>query len=60
MTLREARERTGMSQAQVAKILGISAAAVCMWETGRSVPRIPILRKLTALYGVSADKLIEG
>lgn len=59
MNLREARKRAGLSQVKVAKILGITPAAVCSWETKKAVPRVPILRQLSALYGVSADELIE-
>jgi DNA-binding XRE family transcriptional regulator len=33
-----ARRRAGISQQTVARALGVSQAAVCMWETGRRVP----------------------
>ena len=33
-----ARTKAGLSQAAVAKELGIAPAAVCQWETGKTYP----------------------
>lgn len=38
--IREARARMGWSQADLAKILGVSQAAVGQWERGTTVPRV--------------------
>ncbi|WP_407822109.1 helix-turn-helix domain-containing protein [Sphingomonas arvum] len=35
--LKLARIRSGMTQRQLAQLLGVTPAAVCYWEQGRSV-----------------------
>lgn len=48
---RRLREASGLSQAELARIIGVSTAAVGHWETGaRSNPRGPLLdRYVSAL-----------
>ena len=60
MSFLSERMKTGMSQAKVGERVGVSDAAVCMWETGKTVPRLPMLMKLANLYGCSVDALLEG
>ena len=43
MSFLSARTRTGYSQAKVAKDMGVSDAAVSMWETGKTRPRASLL-----------------
>lgn len=59
MRLQEARAKAGLSQRAVAKELGITDAAVCLWETGRNLPRAALLPKLAALYGCTVDDLLR-
>jgi transcriptional regulator with XRE-family HTH domain len=59
-TLRDARERTGMSQEDAAKHLGISGASFSRMESGESAVTTDRLFKLAALYKVSAASLLEG
>ena len=54
------REKAGVSQAAVAKELGITGAAVCQWEKGKTSPKLPMLRKIAKLYGCSVDALVEN
>lgn len=58
MTLEEARKKTGLSQAEVGKALGVSSAAVCYWETGKNTPRLKLLYKIADLYGLSLTELL--
>lgn len=60
MSFLSERKKTGMSQAEVGKKIGVSDAAVSMWETGKTVPRLPILVKLSALYGCPVDALLQN
>ena len=55
--LRELRERTGLSQTQVADQIGISRAYLSGLEGGHATPGIQTLSKLARLYGVSLDAL---
>ena len=58
--LYEKRRQAGLSQRQVAALLGMSDKAVSKWETGRSKPTTNALRKLAALYEVSVEELINA
>ena len=41
LKLKAFRERVGLSQSALAKVLGISRRTVCYWEAGRHAPREP-------------------
>lgn len=55
--LREARARSGESQAQVADALGVTQPCIHKWETGESLPRLKKVRSIADVYGVSHKKL---
>lgn len=52
------REQAGLTQAEVARRLGISRAGVNAWEMGLSVPSTPYVVELTKQFGVSTDYLL--
>ena len=56
--LLELRKEKGVSQAKLAKDLGVSFSVVCYWETNRSEPTAPNLVKLADYFGVSVDFLL--
>ena len=56
--LLELRKEKGVSQAKLAKDLGVSYSVVCYWETNRSEPTAPNLVKLADYFGVSVDFLL--
>lgn len=56
--LRIAREEKGLTQADVAKLLNISASAVGMYEQGRRDPDTDTLRKFAELYKLPTDHLL--
>ena len=58
--LYEKRRQAGLSQSQVAALLGMSDTAVSKWETGRAKPTTNALRKVAALYEVSVEELINA
>lgn len=60
MSFLSARTKTGYSQVKVAKDMGVSDAAVSMWETGKTRPRASLLVKLAGLYCCSLDELLTG
>lgn len=59
MSLAIARTKAGLSQRAVANKLGITDAAVCLWEAGKTMPRAALLPKLAALYGCTIDELLR-
>ena len=54
-----ARMSAGLSQVEVAKRIGVSDAAVSMWETGKTRPRASLLLKLANLYHCTVDELLS-
>jgi DNA-binding XRE family transcriptional regulator len=50
--LRSLRARLGLSQADMAKLLGVSALSIYNWEGGKSVPRRESLAAIVALRGI--------
>ncbi len=53
------REKKGLSQKELADLLGISDKAVSKWENGRSKPKSQSIMRLAQLYGVSVDDLLS-
>ena len=51
--IREYRIKKGISQAQLAKLMETTQAAVAMWETGARMPRADKLPKLAEVLGVA-------
>ena len=64
MTLGESvftyRKRKGLTQAELAQILGVTDKAVSKWERGVSCPDITLLPAVAAALGVTADALLSG
>lgn len=54
------RRLAGKGQGEAGAVVGRKAAAIGHWESGRSLPSIPQLYKLAALYGVPAETLIDA
>ncbi len=57
--IKELRERNHFSQAELAKILGITRSSVNAWELGISVPSTKYVIELAHLFSVSSDYLLE-
>lgn len=56
--LTELRKERGLSQAAVAKALGVSLGIVCYWETNKSDPTATNVAKIARYFHVSADFLL--
>ena len=52
------REQKKMTQAELAKRLGITRSGVNAWEMGISVPSTQYIVELANIFGVSADYLL--
>lgn len=52
------REQKGLSQAALAKILGITRSSVNAWEMGISVPSTQYVVELAGLFEVSTDYIL--
>lgn len=58
--LKKLREEKGLTQSELGEKLGISPSTVGMYEQGRRVPDVPILKKMSAFFNVSIDYLLEN
>lgn len=55
--LRRLRLEKGMTQEQLANVLGISVQSVSRWECGNTLPDVMLLPQIARLYGVTVDDL---
>ena len=55
----QARKKVGLSQETVAEKLGVSRQTISKWETDETVPDIYQAKRLSKLYNLTLDELIE-
>lgn len=58
-SLFNARKKSGLSQEDVAEKLGVSRQTISKWELGETLPDIRQSKKLSNLYHLSLDELID-
>jgi len=58
--IQELRKGKGLSQEQLAEILGVSRQAVSKWEGGQSLPEIEKLIAMSELFEVTIDYILKG
>ncbi len=56
--LLELRKEKNISQAKLAKALGVSFAVVCYWETDRSEPTAINIVKIAKYFNTTSDYLL--
>jgi len=56
--IRELRIKRGLTQVELASILGVSKSVISSYENGVHLPPYDILIRLSKLFGVSCDYLI--
>ena len=55
----ELRTQIGLSQTELAGMLGVTNKAVSKWETGKSKPTTNVIRKLAALFKIDINELLS-
>ena len=58
--LSELRKYYKITQDDLANHLSVSRQAVSRWETGPSIPGVEILLKLSELYGITINEILEA
>lgn len=53
------RKEKGMTQLELAELMGVTDKAVSKWERDLSCPDVSTLPKLAELFGVSVDELMQ-
>jgi transcriptional regulator with XRE-family HTH domain len=52
------RKATGLSQEQLAELVGVSRQAISKWETDQSMPEIEKVLLLSKTFSISTDELL--
>ncbi|MFC1807592.1 helix-turn-helix domain-containing protein [Candidatus Omnitrophota bacterium] len=58
-SLRKLREHNSLTQDDLAKQLGVSRQAICMWESGRRDVKSTMLKRIAKVLNVSVDRVIN-
>lgn len=58
MTLRAARINRDLTQAQAAKLIGVSEDTLRKYEKARTFPDVPIIKRIEEVYGIGYNELI--
>ncbi len=53
------RQRHGLSQSQLAELIGVTRTHVSRMERGEKIPNIAMLLKIANIFGVTTDLLIR-
>ena len=59
-TIKAIREAKGITQTQLAEMIGVTGKAVSKWETGRGLPDISLLQPLATALDTSVMALMTG
>ncbi len=57
--IREIRQKNNITQKHLAEKLGVSRQALCMWESDKRELKAPILKKISKIFGVQIDELMN-
>jgi transcriptional regulator with XRE-family HTH domain len=56
--LKEAREKAGLTQVQLAEKTGLPVGSIRNWEQGHRVPRLGVVLTLARAVGVPVEQLL--
>ena len=59
-TIKSIREAKGITQTQLAEMIGVTGKAVSKWETGKGLPDISLLQPLATALDISVMALMTG
>ena len=59
-TVKRLREEKGLTQSQLADLIGVGSKAVSKWETAKGLPDITLIEPLAKALGVSVMELMSG
>lgn len=58
--LKHLRSEKGITQEQLAEVLGVSGRTVSRWETGSNLPDLSILVQISEYYNVEIKEILNG
>ena len=59
MMISSSRKEKGMTQLQLAEMMGVTDKAVSKWERDLSAPDVNTIPKLAEIFGVTVDELMQ-
>ena len=57
-SLKKIRKQYKLNQEDIAKLIGVSRSGYAYYETGKTLPSIEVLEKLSAVYKTSIDVIV--
>lgn len=60
MNIKKIREKKGITQQELATVLGVGQSTVAMWETNNSLPRAEKLPAIAKALGCTIDELLKA
>ena len=58
-TIKELRVERGLTQPQLAKLVGVSNGMISVWENNVNEPKASYVKKLATVFGVTSDYLLN-
>lgn len=58
--LKQLRKDRGLTQEQLAEVLGVAGRTVSRWETGSNMPDLSILIQIAEYYDVEVKEILDG
>ncbi len=58
--MRRLRKEKGLTQEQLAEILGVAGRTVSRWETASNMPDLSILIQIANFFGVEIEEILDG
>ena len=59
-TIKQLREKRGLTQSDLAEKIGVSSKTISKWETAKGLPDITLLQPLAQALGISVIELMNG
>ena len=59
-TIKNLREKKGLTQAELADMIGVSSKAISKWETAKGLPDITLIEAIANALSVSVMELMTG
>ena len=58
--IKELREKSQLTQSELAAKLNVSDKAISKWETAKGYPDISLLKPIANVFGISITELLSG
>lgn len=59
-TIKNLRTKQGLTQAELAGLIGVTDKTVSKWENGKGYPDISLLEPIARIFGISTLELLQG